>query len=349
MSDAPTTDPQIVEDDPDSTPAWFDPDIPAFARDYNDDDQQLAKLMRPASAEPEVDPDEPLPDETQGEPDADPPPTDDETAPQPVAVEGSGGTNDIPPTPPTAVAAESPYIVIGGRQFPRERAEEILQLIDLGIAKVQETPLIPTAPQPAAPTGPDVPDFNPDNYVDPEMARATIAQIEAIKQAQAPLQEQLGQLLAAQQRREQAEEQARLADLNTQEGVAVATVKAKFGLSDAEMNELYGLTQQSGIVNGMMIQNPAAAANFQQIAETALETNYWANEKFRTRQIETQVATQVADQVQTQQVHAKKSRAGSLVGGGGTVSREPTPKPRSNGAPRDPMAEALEAVQEEVV
>lgn len=350
MSDTPP-DPTLPVDDPDATPEWFDPDIPEFARDYEADDQALAKLLRPADQAPAVDPDEPLPDESQAIDDETPDETPPTPTPAPVA-DASGGTGaDATPTPPPATTStpEPQYFEIGGRRYPMDQAAQVLQLIDLGIAKIQETPLIPIAPQPEAPAGPDVPVFDPDSYVDPELARATQAQLEAIRQSQQPLADKLERVEQILSRQEQAAEQARQAQMNADEKVVVDEIKAKFALNDDEMADLYSITEKSGVVNGIVAADPTSINDYSNVARTALERMYWATEKFRERDIQSRVAAQVADSVQSQQVAGKKKKAGALAGGGGAVTRTPAPTKNPMGGPRDPMAEALAAVSEEVV
>lgn len=343
MSDAPTTDPNLSEDDPNASPPWTDPDgIPDFARDYNEDEKQLAKLLRPG-AELEPDPTEPDPVETSPEPEVD------EVEDPPVPPETPPAEPDPTPTAPEPAPTPEPepdFIDIGGRLYPRERAAEILQLIDMGIAQVTNTPLVPAAPTvPDAPTGPDVPAFDPNDYADTELARATQAQLQSIRDSQAPVAEKLDRVEQILMRQEQAAEQARLEQMRVAETAAIEDIRTNFSLNDAEMAELYSLTERSGVVNGLAAANPALMGDMKQLATEAMTMVYWGTEKFRERDIQREVSAKVQEQVQTQKVTEKKSKAGGLVGGGGNVQRE-TAAPKST---RDPMAEALAAVSEEVV
>lgn len=374
MSDTGSTgapnDALLPADDPDTVAPFYDPDdpkAPEWVADYSDQERQLERLFRP-NAEDDPDATDPGPDETQAEPSPEPPdPDDPATTPPPMDEEksvggpvGAGGvpSQDVgttPPTPPVPVSPEEPeYINIGGRMYPAERAAEILQLIDLGIAKVQETPLgAPQPPVAPTPTEPDVPAFNPESFVDPELARWTQAQIEATKAANQPLMDQLSQVSAYMQAQQQAEQQRIVAGIDAAEQLAVEDVKSRYQLDDAEFAKLYDTTKRSGIVNGF-VQADQSAGNpdrFQDTATRALEAMYWASPEFRERTIAQQVSTEVAEKVQNQKITEKKSRAGTLAGGGGTVTRTPPAKPAvgATGSTRDPIAIALEAAQAEAV
>lgn len=331
--------------------------------------------------EPEPDPSDPGPDESQAEPaspDGQPDPgleSGTETSPEtpaPTPVPDHTDAPDAPPlateptvddgpwVPPSARAPEATSsapaqtIQLGDRSYPLDQAEALLQLIDLGTQQVLQTPVIPgQAPPVAVPPGsptlqtPPPVEFDPNSYDDPDLARALHAQSEQFRELLTPIQRSLEDMQAERQMAEQERQRQVYVQIQQDERDAVADVQTEFALSNAEMEELYKITESSGIVNGMAAANQTRP--FRELAVDALKTMYYATDKFRTRDIESQVHARVLDEVQNQQITGKKSRAGSLAGGGGAISRAAAPKRGANGQPRDPMAEALERAGSETV
>lgn len=287
-------------------------------------------------------------------------------------VAESDGDVESPPDPSTPPTPEAPELLqIGQYSFTPEQTgalEELITwaqslppeahaaingylsgthvLVDVNDYQQPQVPVqgsgmgapapVPVGSQAGAPTAPAP--LNPDDYLDPAMARELQAmrdQLAAIQQQTVTVQQQTQQQQAAaiQARQAAAYEQAL--------EVAKYSMAQDFGCDDADLNALINVAARMQITPALVAANPNAPhLAFRQ----ALETAYFADPTFRSRELDRIRQQEAAD---AQATAERKRRASSLSPTGAPVPRDPAPirRPANRQEQVDAMEQAILSAQ----
>jgi hypothetical protein len=345
----PTVDPAAPVDEPVEEIEAQEPDPGTVVPAFSEDDLR-------AHFEPDPDPTDPGP---QDPPQEDP---DDaqEPAPEPVVEEPvpSAGTPDPEPQPDPEPAQErSPA--------PDPTADPLTQTIDIGgttylLSDVQAqlewarslTPeqaarvaaALADQPDPSpAPTQepePQAPQFDPDEFVDPQLAQF-------VQQQLAERDAELARLRAAEEQRTQAELSSQQERFEQSFTATRSQIAEQYGLSEIEVSALTSTMEQSGIV--AFLAQRDGIDDPESLFRTAYEQTYWTTPEFRDRAI-AQTAQQTAEEAAaaaaaaTQAAQDRKTRASALTGGGGTPApRRAAPAPST---PEDRFAALAEGIRQ---
>jgi hypothetical protein len=212
-------------------------------------------------------------------------------------------------------------------------------------AALIDPPAAPAAPA-AAPQAPVEPEpatrFDPEEFVDPQLAEYVAEQL-AARDAE------IERLRAAEEQRASVEFENQQQFIEAGWVVSRDAIAAEYELSNVEMAELTSTMERSGIVAFLAqrdgITNPEA------LFRVAYEQTYWTTPEFRDRAVARTAqqsaneaaavaAEQAAAAVQAQQ--DRKTRAAALTGGGGTPpSRQPAPAPSSSQDRLSALAEGI--------
>jgi hypothetical protein len=264
-----------------------------------------------------------------------------------MGADGGGGGQEA--EPPVEVEDVPEFIQFGSIRIPRSQEQELEQLYRWAQEQILAAPVAPPAgqqQQPAPPAEPEVPAFNPEDFVDPDLARVVD---ERFTQSLDPITQQLDLLLQAEQRREREAFEQHQIVLNAAAEDAKSAFAEKYALTPEQTAALEQATAESGFIAAysQRTQNP------REVFDQALEATFWATPAFREAQVSAaaqRAATEAQEAAQQQaaasQRQAKKSRAGVLAGGSSTITRQLAP-PQTKQERREAMIAHLERVAAE--
>ena len=263
-----------------------------------------------------------------------------------MGADGGGGGQEA--EPPVEVEDVPEFIQFGSIRIPRSQEQELEQLYRWAQEQILAAPVAPPAgqQQPAPPAEPEVPAFNPEDFVDPDLARVVD---ERFTQSLDPITQQLDLLLQAEQRREQEAFAQHQIVLNAAAEDAKSAFAEKYALTPEQTAALEQATAESGFIAAysQRTQNP------REVFDQALEATFWATPAFREAQVSAAAQRAAAEaqeaaqqQAAASQRQAKKSRAGVLAGGSSTITRQLAP-PQTKQERREAMIAHLERVAAE--
>lgn len=240
------------------------------------------------------------------------------------------------------------FIQFGSIRIPRSQEQELEQLYRWAQEQILAAPVAPPAgqQQPAPLADPPAPAFNPEDFVDPDLARVVD---ERFTQSLDPITQQLDLLLQAEQRREREAFEQHQIVLNAAAEDAKSAFAEKYALTPEQTAALEQATAESGFIAAysQRTQNP------REVFDQALEATFWATPAFREAQVSAAAQRAAAEaqeaaqqQAAASQRQAKKSRAGVLAGGSSTITRQLAP-PQTKQERRDAMVAHLERVAAE--
>lgn len=257
-----------------------------------------------------------------------------------MGADGGGGGQEA--EPPVEVEDVPEFIQFGSIRIPRSQEAELEQLYRWA----QEQILAAGQQQPVLPADPPAPAFNPEDFVDPDLARVVD---ERFTQSLDPITQQLDLLLQAEQRREREAFEQHQIVLNAAAEDAKSAFAEKYALTPEQTAALEQATAESGFIAAysQRTQNP------REVFDQALEATFWATPAFREAQVSAAAQRAAAEaqeaaqqQAAASQRQAKKSRAGVLAGGSSTITRQLAP-PQTKQERRDAMVAHLERVAAE--
>lgn len=262
-----------------------------------------------------------------------------------MGADGGGGGQEA--EPPAEVLDVPEFIQFGSIRIPRSQEAELEQLYRWAQDQILSAPVAPpTGQQQPAPAEPDAPAFNPEDFVDPDLARVVD---ERFTQSLDPITQQLDLLLQAEQRREQEAFAQHQIVVNAAAEDAKSAFAEKYALSPEQTAALEKATAESGFIAAysQRTQNP------REVFDQALEATFWATPAFREAQVSAaaqRAAAEAQDLAQQQaaasQRQERKGRAGALAGGSSTITRQLAP-PQTKQERRDAMVAHLERVAAE--
>lgn len=264
-----------------------------------------------------------------------------------MGADGGGGGQEA--EPPVEVEDVPEFIQFGSIRIPRSQEQELEQLYRWAQEQILAAPVAPPAgqqQQPAPLADPPAPAFNPEDFVDPDLARVVD---ERFTQSLDPITQQLDLLLQAEQRREQEAFAQHQIVLNAAAEDAKAAFAEKYALTPEQTAALEQATAESGFIAAysQRTQNP------REVFDQALEATFWATPAFREAQVSAAAQRAAAEaqeaaqqQAAASQRQAKKSRAGVLAGGSSTITRQLAP-PQTKQERREAMIAHLERVAAE--
>ena len=263
-----------------------------------------------------------------------------------MGADGGGGGQEA--EPPVEVEDVPEFIQFGSIRIPRSQEQELEQLYRWAQEQILAAPVASPAgqQQPAPPAEPEVPAFNPEDFVDPDLARVVD---ERFTQSLDPITQQLDLLLQAEQRREREAFEQHQIVLNAAAEDAKSAFAEKYALTPEQTAALEQATAESGFIAAysQRTQNP------REVFDQALEATFWATPAFREAQVSAAAQRAAAEaqeaaqqQAAASQRQAKKSRAGVLAGGSSTITRQLAP-PQTKQERREAMIAHLERVAAE--
>lgn len=263
-----------------------------------------------------------------------------------MGADGGGGGQEA--EPPVEVEDVPEFIQFGSIRIPRSQEQELEQLYRWAQEQILAAPVAPPAgqQQPAPLADPPAPAFNPEDFVDPDLARVVD---ERFTQSLDPINQQLDLLLQAEQRREREAFEQHQIVLNAAAEDAKSAFAEKYALTPEQTAALEQATAESGFIAAysQRTQNP------REVFDQALEATFWATPAFREAQVSAAAQRAAAEaqeaaqqQAAASQRQAKKSRAGVLAGGSSTITRQLAP-PQTKQERRDAMVAHLERVAAE--
>lgn len=263
-----------------------------------------------------------------------------------MGADGGGGGQEA--EPPVEVEDVPEFIQFGSIRIPRSQEQELEQLYRWAQEQILSAPVAPPAgqQQPAPLADPPAPAFNPEDFVDPDLARVVD---ERFTQSLDPITQQLDLLLQAEQRREREAFEQHQIVLNAAAEDAKSAFAEKYALTPEQTAALEQATAESGFIAAysQRTQNP------REVFDQALEATFWATPAFREAQVSAAAQRAAAEaqeaaqqQAAASQRQAKKSRAGVLAGGSSTITRQLAP-PQTKQERREAMIAHLERVAAE--
>lgn len=263
-----------------------------------------------------------------------------------MGADGGGGGQEA--EPPVEVEDVPEFIQFGSIRIPRSQEQELEQLYRWAQEQILAAPVAPPAgqQQPVPPADPPAPAFNPEDFVDPDLARVVD---ERFTQSLDPITQQLDLLLQAEQRREREAFEQHQIVLNAAAEDAKSAFAEKYALTPEQTAALEQATAESGFIAAysQRTQNP------REVFDQALEATFWATPAFREAQVSAAAQRAAAEaqeaaqqQAAASQRQAKKSRAGVLAGGSSTITRQLAP-PQTKQERREAMIAHLERVAAE--
>lgn len=263
-----------------------------------------------------------------------------------MGADGGGGGQEA--EPPVEVEDVPEFIQFGSIRIPRSQEQELEQLYRWAQEQILAAPVAPPAgqQQPAPLADPPAPAFNPEDFVDPDLARVVD---ERFTQSLDPITQQLDLLLQAEQRREREAFEQHQIVLNAAAEDAKSAFAEKYALTPEQTAALEQATAESGFIAAysQRTQNP------REVFDQALEATFWATPAFREAQVSAAAQRAAAEaqeaaqqQAAASQRQAKKSRAGVLAGGSSTITRQLAP-PQTKQERREAMIAHLERVAAE--
>ena len=263
-----------------------------------------------------------------------------------MGADGGGGGQEA--EPPVEVEDVPEFIQFGSIRIPRSQEQELEQLYRWAQEQILAAPVASPAgqQQPVPPADPPAPAFNPEDFVDPDLARVVD---ERFTQSLDPITQQLDLLLQAEQRREREAFEQHQIVLNAAAEDAKAAFAEKYALTPEQTAALEQATAESGFIAAysQRTQNP------REVFDQALEATFWATPAFREAQVSAAAQRAAAEaqeaaqqQAAASQRQAKKSRAGVLAGGSSTITRQLAP-PQTKQERREAMIAHLERVAAE--
>lgn len=263
-----------------------------------------------------------------------------------MGADGGGGGQEA--EPPVEVEDVPEFIQFGSIRIPRSQEQELEQLYRWAQEQILAAPVASPAgqQQPAPLADPPAPAFNPEDFVDPDLARVVD---ERFTQSLDPITQQLDLLLQAEQRREREAFEQHQIVLNAAAEDAKSAFAEKYALTPEQTAALEQATAESGFIAAysQRTQNP------REVFDQALEATFWATPAFREAQVSAAAQRAAAEaqeaaqqQAAASQRQAKKSRAGVLAGGSSTITRQLAP-PQTKQERREAMIAHLERVAAE--
>lgn len=305
--------------------------------DARNDDGELARAVDEYLTDIE---DGKVDDETEPEPedDADAGAEGDGEGDEPAAAEdGAGGApgeeaaGEGDETPPAAdpPAPQGMVQLTDGRVISVADFEAVYRYATEQLA-AQPTPAQQVVQQPATPPVDQspAPEFNPDDFDDPQLAKFVHDQM---AQQQAVMQ----QLIAAQEAEQARVQQQALAKWEAELPAARDSIKTEFGITDAEVTRLEAIAEQAGTLPALLQRKQAQGVAVDE-RETLVEAMRMAAQMdpaFSGQLMEARVNAAVQAQLESlAQLEEKKAKA-AAAGGGRPVKAKT--KPAANRALTD--------------
>lgn len=220
-----------------------------------------------------------------------------------------------PAVPDPAPATPQMVQLSDGTVVPIEYARQMLEAQLRPPAQVpQPQPTFPAAPQQSPEQIPVPGAFNPDDYLDPQLAAVAFQQQQQIAQMHASQRALTEQLVERNQRE----------SLQGMSAGVEAFQKAR-GVNDAERDYLINLASMNGTyqayINGPYSGDPKSAA------EAAMEASYWQVPELREREIQRLIQEQAAAAIE---VERKKALGGAIQSSSGSAPRTASTAPPAN-------------------
>jgi hypothetical protein len=253
-----------------------------------------------------------------------------------------------PATPDPTADPRTATIEIGGTTYLLSDVQAQLewarsltpdQAARVATALTDPSPQVAPPAEPAQPAAAS-PQFDPDEFVDPQLAQY-------VQQQLAERDDEIARLRQIEEQRANIEFADQQTRIEQSWQVTQSTVAEQYGLSDIEMSALTSTMERSGIV--AFLAQRDGIADPEALFRTAYEQTYWTTPEFRDRAIQAtaqqtanEAAQRAAEATQAQQ--DRKTRAAALTGGGGTPpSRQPAPAPSSS---QDRLAALAEGIRQ---
>lgn len=260
-------------------------------------------------------------------------------SPTPVGI--ASPFPNVPPPGPSAVPGEPDLVDLGnGVTVPREYA---LRMLEAQMAQQYQPPaqpqMPPTTPYPVAPqqgfpapgTPGAPPQFDPNQFLDPELAAFAQKQQQELAQLQMAHRELLNGLAERQQR-----------ETGNAMLIGVQDFQEARDITDEERNYLIDMASQNGtyrgFIEGIYAGDPRSAAS------AAMEATFWTIPQLRDREIQKIVQQQAESAIE---VERKKALHGGLQSTGTTPHTAPAIPAGDRDAALQGMAAEIERARAE--
>jgi len=330
-----------TQDVNDNAPAWTDEELErAFGVTDEDDSstQPPVEELEELSTEPPADP----PAEPSADLPVDPPADRVALAPDP-----SDPSDPTDPSTPPAPSAGPDTIEIGGELYNRADVEaqlawassltpEQVNAIANALSPQQANS---TQPNSTAPT-PPAPSFDPDDSIDPNLARY-------VNERLAAQQAEIAELAQYREQVQQAQQSQRVQNLTDGYQRARAELTQRYGFTDEDVSVLEAQMEQTQIVAAYAQRTSDPVELFTR----AYEDTLWTTPAFREQMIAEQARREAVEQAAAEQAAAEQARQAeratrrenaSRLHGGGTAARSDSPPDLSTAeARRDALTEGI--------
>lgn len=343
-----------TQDVNDNAPAWTDEELErAFGVTDEDDSstqppvEELEELSTEPPADPPAEPSADLPVDPPADPPVDPPADRVALAPDP-----SDPSDPTDPSTPPAPSAGPDTIEIGGELYNRADVEaqlawassltpEQVNAIANALSPQQPNSTQPnsTQPNPTAPT-PPAPSFDPDDSIDPNLARY-------VNERLAAQQAEISELAQYREQVQQAQQSQRVQNLTDGYQRARAELTQRYGFTDEDVSVLEAQMEQTQIVAAYAQRTSDPVELFTR----AYEDTLWTTPAFREQMIAAQARREAVEQAAAEQAAAEQARQAeratrrenaSRLHGGGTAARSDSPPDLSTAeARRDALTEGI--------
>ena len=340
-----------TQDANDNAPAWTDEELErAFGVTDEDDSstqppvEELEELSTEPPADPPAEPSADLPVDPPADPPVDPPADRVALAPDP--------SDPSDPSPAPAPSAGPDTIEIGGELYNRADVEaqlawassltpEQVNAIANALSPQQANSTQPNSTQPnsTAPT-PPAPSFDPDDSIDPNLARY-------VNERLAAQQAEISELAQYREQIQQAQQSQRVQNLTDGYQRARAELTQRYGFTDEDVSVLEAQMEQTQIVAAYAQRTSDPVELFTR----AYEDTLWTTPAFRKQMIAEQARREAVEQAAAEQAAAEQARQAeratrrenaSRLSGGGTAARSDSPPDLSTAeARRDALTEGI--------
>lgn len=343
-----------TQDTNDNAPAWTDEELErAFGVTDEDDSstqppvEELEELSTEPPADPPAEPSADLPVDPPADPPVDPPADRVALAPDP-----SDPSDPTDPSTPPAPSAGPDTIEIGGELYNRADVEaqlawassltpEQVNAIANALSPQQANSTQPNSTQPnsTAPTSP-APSFDPDDSIDPNLARY-------VNERLAAQQAEIAELAQYREQVQQAQQSQRVQNLTDGYQRARAELTQRYGFTDDDVSVLEAQMEQTQIVAAYAQRTSDPVELFTR----AYEDTLWTTPAFRKQMIAEQARREAVEQAAAEQAAAEQARQAeratrrenaSRLSGGGAAARSDSPPDLSTAeARRDALTEGI--------
>ena len=343
-----------TQDVNDNAPAWTDEELErAFGVTDEDDSstqppvEELEELSTEPPADPPAEPSADLPVDPPADPPVDPPADRVALAPDP-----SDPSDPTDPSTPPAPSAGPDTIEIGGELYNRADVEaqlawassltpEQVNAIANALSPQQANSTQPNSTQPnsTAPT-PPAPSFDPDDSIDPNLARY-------VNERLAAQQAEIAELAQYREQVQQAQQSQRVQNLTDGYQRARAELTQRYGFTDEDVSVLEAQMEQTQIVAAYAQRTSDPVELFTR----AYEDTLWTTPAFRKQMIAEQARREAVEQAAAEQAAAEQARQAeratrrenaSRLSGGGAAARSDSPPDLSTAeARRDALTEGI--------